>query len=264
MRVTEMLCRTALSSSQLPGLDYSLNPYRGCSHGCAYCYVPNVLRVPRETYNTCISVKTNIVDVLIRDLKKMKPGVIGLSTVTDPYQPVERRYELTRRCLSRIIDTGFSVCIQTKSSLVLRDLDLLSKASKTEVIMTIGTLDDNERLLLEPGASSINDRLNTIKECAEHGIKSSVFLGPVYPSVKIEDLTRIINIFKDYKASSIYIDSFHLKPGVWESIKSRTHGHPIDKLFTIERINNRWYYNKLREEIIRLGRVNSIRIIDAF
>ena len=94
MKIREVKCKSALSSSSLPGLDYSLNPYRGCQHNCAYCYVPNVLRIQRKEWGSFVEVKTNIPVVLSKELKKKKPGVVGLSTVTDPYQPIEKKYHL--------------------------------------------------------------------------------------------------------------------------------------------------------------------------
>ena len=96
MEIKKINCKSALSASRLPGLSYSLNPYRGCQHNCAYCYVPNVLRIKRDLWGDFIDVKTNIPIILSKELKKKKPGVVGLSTVTDPYQPIESKYKLTR------------------------------------------------------------------------------------------------------------------------------------------------------------------------
>ena len=84
MKITETKCKSALSKSNLPGLDYSLNPYRGCQHKCAYCYVPNVLRIKRAEWGNYVNVKTNIPNILAKELKKKKRGIVALSTVTDP------------------------------------------------------------------------------------------------------------------------------------------------------------------------------------
>jgi len=134
MRIREVKCKTALSKSNLPGLDYSLNPYRGCQHSCAYCYVPNVLRIKRNEWGSFVDVKTNIPNVLSKELRIKKPGVVGISTITDPYQPAENNYKLTRYCLEQLLRHDFPVCIQTKSDLVARDIDLISKFSKAEVM----------------------------------------------------------------------------------------------------------------------------------
>ena len=110
MIVRQVRCKTALSPSSLPGLDYSLNPYRGCQHNCAYCYVPNVLRIKREDWGGFVDIKSNIPVVLARELKRKNKGVIGLSTVTDPYQSVEKKYNL-----SGIHNTNGHLGLGTKS-----------------------------------------------------------------------------------------------------------------------------------------------------
>ena len=167
MKITEVECKSALSSSSLPGLDYSLNPYRGCQHNCAYCYVPNVLRISRLEWGGFVEIRKNMPLILAKELKNKKSGVVGISTVTDPYQPMEKKYNLTRYCLEQLLIHDFPVFIQTKSKLVLRDLDLISKFSNAEIMFSIGTLNEDERKILEPGASSINDRLNTLKKCSD-------------------------------------------------------------------------------------------------
>lgn len=265
MKIREVSCKSALSPSSLPGLDYSLNPYRGCQHGCAYCYVPNVLRIPRNKWGCFVDVKTNIPLILSHELKKKKPGVVGLSTVTDPYQPIENKYKLTRYCLEQLLIHNFPVCIQTKSKLVLRDLDLISKLSNAEVMFSIGTLNENERKLLEPNASPINDRLNALKKCSDDGIKTAVFFGPIYPTTKIDDLPGIIDTFKEYGASAVMIDKLNLKPGIWQSIESELQcNFSILKIFSWNLFKTERYYTKINEQVKKLGREKRIEIVDAF
>jgi len=201
MKITETTCKTALSKSNLPGLDYSLNPYRGCQHGCAYCYVPNVLRIKRENWGDFVEVKTNIPNVLAKELKNKKPGIVGISTVTDPYQPIEKKYKLTRYCLEQLLIHDFPICVQTKSDLILRDIDIISKFSNVEIMMSIATLNDDERKLLEPNSSSIQNRLNVLQQFSDAGIEPSVFFGPIYPTIKIEDIPVIIDTFVQYGAT---------------------------------------------------------------
>ena len=95
-KVRTVMCKTALSPSRLPGLDYALNPYKGCAHGCVYCYAPYVIKVPVSEWTDVIA-KGNIAEVLSKEVPR--PGVVGLGTVTDPYQPLEKELCLTRRCL---------------------------------------------------------------------------------------------------------------------------------------------------------------------
>ena len=99
MQIKHITCKTALSPSKLPGLDYSLNPYRGCSHQCAYCYVPSILRISKTEWQTLIQIKTNIPTILAKEVKRKKPGVVGISTVTDPYQPLEQKHQVDLRMI---------------------------------------------------------------------------------------------------------------------------------------------------------------------
>jgi DNA repair photolyase len=265
MKITEIKCKTALSKSSLPGLDYSLNPYRGCQHGCVYCYVPNILRIQRKDWGDFVNVKTNIPIILSNELKHKKRGVVGISTVTDPYQPIEKKYKLTRFCLEQLLIHDFPVCIQTKSHLVLRDVDLISKFSDIEVMFSIGTLNDSERKILEPGSSSIQERLDTMKQLKDLGIKTSVFFGPVYPSLKIHDIEKIVDIFKAAGSSEIMIDTLNLKPGIKENIELKVKNNPdLSKLFSEKNFSKSDFYKTVRDKMYEVGNNKKIRVIDAF
>ena len=215
----EKWCKSALSLSGLPGLTYSLNPYFGCYHGCKYCYVPNVMHVDREKWEE-VYVKVNIPMILRRELKVKKKGIVGISTATDPYQPLEEEYEITRKCLLLLLKHNFPVDIQTKSDLVLRDIDLIKKFENAAVGITITTLNDDERKILEPNAPPVQKRLNAVKRLAERGIYSYIFFGPVFPTVEKEELEFYVDIFKKTGAKEIMIDSLHLKKDTWDSISS--------------------------------------------
>jgi len=257
MEIRQVKCKTALSKSSLPGLDYSLNPYRGCQHNCAYCYVPNVLRIDRTKWGTFVDVRINIPFVLVKELRNKKRGTIGISTVTDPYQPIESKFKLTRYCLEQLVKYNFPVCIQTKSKLVLRDLDLISKLSNAEIMFSIGTLDDNERKTLEPNASSINDRLNAMKKFSDEGIKTVVFFGPIYPTIKVENLEEIVNTFIENGAKEIMVDKFNLKPGIFENIKKCN-------ISNSERVKNQSYFKEILNEMKKYGKKREIKIVSAF
>jgi len=257
MEIKQIKCKTALSKSFLPGLDYSLNPYRGCQHNCAYCYVPNVLRINRNSWGSFVDARINIPSILLKELRNKKSGTIGISTVTDPYQPIESKFKLTRYCLEQLIKFNFPVCIQTKSKLVIRDIDLISKLSNAEIMFSIGTLDDTERKTLEPNASSINDRLESMKKCSDEKIKTSVFFGPVYPTIKIENLQEIIDTFIDFGAKEIMVDKFNLKPGIFKNIKKCN-------ISDLERIKNQSYFSDILDEMNNYGKKRKIEIVSAF
>ncbi len=216
--VTEIECKTALSPSRLPGFDYTLNPYRGCEHGCKYCYAPNILRISRKEWGKFVEVRRNIPKVLANELKNKKRGVVGISTVTDPYQPSEKSYKLTNYCLKQLLRYDFPVSILTKSPLVTRDMELLSKFSEAEVGFTITTYDDSERRLLEPNTSSIKSRITALEKCSKNGIITYAFLGPLYPTTDEDGLRKLVEKIKDAGASKIMADKLNLKPGIWKSV----------------------------------------------
>jgi DNA repair photolyase len=265
MTVQEIECKTALSTSTLPGLAYSLNPYKGCQHNCAYCYAPNVLRLPRETWGTNIQVKRNIPVVLAQELKRKKPGVVGISTVTDPYQPVEQTYRLARFCLEQLLQHDFPVHIQTKSALVIRDIDILRKFSDSQVMISIGTLHDDERRLLEPGTSSIQDRIDALQKCANAGLKTAVFFGPVYPTMNSDEIPSLLDSIKNTDTREIWIDQFRFKPGIPENIhKTIQNNQEITQRFPIHQQKMNENYSSIREELVKQGKKRNLRIIDAF
>ncbi|MCZ7392208.1 MAG: radical SAM protein, partial [Candidatus Methanoperedens sp.] len=208
--IKEITVKTALSPSKLPGLDYALNPYRGCAHACVYCYAPSVIHWDRGKWGELVEVKMNLPRILSKELRRKK-GVVGLGTVTDPYQPAEKKYEITRRCLELLLRHDFPVCIQTKSSLVLRDMDLLKQFSNIEVGVTLTALVDGIRAKMEPCASSVEERLLALSELERNGIKTWVFLGPVMPY--ITGVEALVEAIAEVKPRYVLVDRLRLKEG---------------------------------------------------
>ena len=257
MKINIIKCKTALSKSNLPGLDYSLNPYRGCQHNCCYCYVPNVLRIERKDWGSFVNVKKNIPVILSNELKNKKLGIVGISTVTDPYQPIEGKYNLTRFCLEQLLIHDFPVNIQTKSNLVTRDINIISKFNDIEVMFSIGTINDSERKILEPFSSPIQKRLEAMKKISDTGIKTSVFFGPIYPTIKKKDLPNILKTFVEFGAKEIMVDKFNLKPGILQALE--------DKLpENIDVIKNTYFFKEIYEEINHICSKEKIKAISAF
>ena len=257
MKINIIKCKTALSKSNLPGLEYSLNPYRGCQHNCCYCYVPNVLRIERKNWGSFVDVKKNIPVVLSNELKNKKQGIVGISTVTDPYQPIEDKYKLTKYCLEQLIIHDFPVNIQTKSDLVTRDINIISKFNDIEVMFSIGTINDSERKILEPFSSPIQKRLEAMKKISDTGIKTSVFFGPIYPTIKKEDLTDILNTFVEFGAKEIMVDKFNLKPGILDVLEKKIPEN-------INTIKNTYFFIETYEEINRICSKEKIKAVSAF
>ncbi len=226
----QITCKTALSPSLLPGLDYTLNPYLGCEHACIYCYAPHTLHYSgEEQWGTFVSAKMNIPAVLEREARKKKPGVVGISTVTDPYQPLEAKLQLTRRCLEVLLAKDFPICIQTKSALVTRDIDLITMFGVKEVGFTVTTLDDQVKAIMEPGASLPGKRLKALKELSDAGIPVWAFVGPMIPGVIDEEiLTSILYAIKGSGVERVMFDRLRLKPGMWSRMEPYLREH--DKL----------------------------------
>ena len=181
--IKEKKARSILSKSGIPGIDYCVNPYTGCSHGCKYCYATFMKRFTghMEPWGSFVDVKINAPDVLHRQMKNASRGNVMISSVTDPYQAIENQFKVTRRCLEVLLAYQFPVSILTKSSLVLRDLDLIKRFKEIEVGVTITTDDDQIREIFEPNAPSIESRLHALKELSEQGIKTYAFIGPLLP-----------------------------------------------------------------------------------
>jgi DNA repair photolyase len=183
MIIKEKRVRSILSKSGIPGIDYCINPYTGCSHSCRYCYASFMKRFTghSEPWGSFVDVKINGPEVLHKQAKRVKAGQVVISSVTDPYQPAEEKYGLTRKCLEVLLPYQFSVGILTKSPLVLRDLDLLKKLKDVEVGFTITTDDEGIRKIFEPNAPPIEARVQALKTLYQSGIKTYAFIGPLLP-----------------------------------------------------------------------------------
>jgi len=221
--IREVECKSILNRSRIPGLDYALNPYVGCEHACVYCFADFMRRFTghREPWGSFVDVKFNAPEVLRRQLKKFPPGLISIGIVTDPYQPAEVRYKITRECLKELIGRGFSVSILTKSALVLRDLDLLKRLEEVEVGFTVTVLDERVRREIEPRSSPAQARLEALRELSDAGIKTWLFFGPVLPhfSDSWEHVERLFTAAAAAGVDYVLVDRLNLYPTVWHRVR---------------------------------------------
>ncbi len=212
--ISTVPCKYAISKSRLPGLDYAFNPYSGCTHGCLYCYVPDIMHNPAMSSNwgRTAAVKEEVTRKLNDDLRRMRPGVVGVSTVTDPYQPMERILQVTRQAISLLRGASFPISIQTKSALVVRDLDIMQRGG-VEVGMTITSGDECFRAKFEPGASRIAERAKALKELSDAGVKTWIFYGPIIPGANDgpADTDFILSLACDTRSDVLY-DRLNVKP----------------------------------------------------
>jgi DNA repair photolyase len=184
MIIKEIRSKTILSVSKI--YNYVINPYVGCQHGCSYCYARFIKRFTghKEPWGEFVDIKINTTDLLKGEIKKKKPGSVWISGLCDAYQPLEAKYLLTRKCLEILADNDWPVVIQTRSPLVLRDMDIIKQAMDFEVGLTITTADDEIRKLFEPVAPSIEDRLSTLNELHRAGIRTYAMIAPILPGAE--------------------------------------------------------------------------------
>jgi len=257
--VREIECKSLLTKSGIESVDYALNPYVGCAHGCVYCYASFMKRFTghKEEWGAFVDVKVNAAEVLARQMKRAKRGNIVSSTVTDPYQPLEERYGITRACLEALTDYDFPISILTKSDLVLRDLDILPRLRDTEVGFTITTLDEEARRVFEPRSSPVSARLAALAELAEAGIKTWAFCGPLLPFLSdgeeqmdalFEDLARV-------GVSYIIVDSMKLSGAIWGKVRRVLERHYPDLVegYRYVAANRRPYHEALMATAQRLA-----------
>ena len=219
--VREKPCKTVLSKTSLG--DYSLNCYTGCEHACVYCYARFMQRFhPHpEPWGEFVDVKVNAVEVLERQLRRAPPGDVFTSSACDGWQPLEANLELTRRCCDLLLAHGFQVNILTKSSLALRDLDILEgRAARMGV--TITTLDEGLRRLWEPRSSPVEERLRLLAEARRAGLETSVMFGPLLPFLYDDErsLDALFERAADLRVDLVWVDALNPRPRVWPSVES--------------------------------------------
>lgn len=181
MIIREVRPKTILSKSKI--FPYVINPYVGCEHSCSYCYARFMKRFTgyKEPWGQFVDVKINAPDLLRSEVGRKKQDKVWISGVCDPYQPIEEKYKLTRQCLEILACAGWPVVIQTKSPLILRDMDILKKGKNFEVGFSIATADDSVRRIFEPQAPPIKDRIRALDKLHSAGIRTYVMIAPILP-----------------------------------------------------------------------------------
>ena len=209
MIIREIHARTILSRSKV--FNYVVNPYVGCQHNCTYCYARFMKRFTghKEPWGEFVDVKINAPDLLQRQIRKMPPGRVWVSGVCDPYQPLEKTYELTKKCLEILIQHDWPITIQTKSPLVLRDINLLRGSDKIEVGLSVTTGEEEVRQLFEPDAPSIKGRSKALDELHLASIRTFAMIAPILP--KAEGLATTLKGKVDY----VLIDRLNYHYGDW-------------------------------------------------
>lgn len=263
MIIKEINILNALIKSKLPDCDYVINPYVGCAHGCAYCYARYMkfFSGHKEDWGDFIDIKTNIAWALENQLKRsqrssfFKKGIVFMSSVTDPYQPVEKKYELTRQSLKLLAKYDWPVSILTKSKLVIRDIDIFKRFSDIEVGLSIGILNKETARFFEPASSSVDERIEALEELSKNSIKTYLFIAPLLPY--LSDLEGLFRLFSK-RVEKIYVETLNTKTvnwkGVREVLKTRF-PNLLPKYKEIFFSPKKYdYFDKLNIEVSRLGK----------
>jgi len=195
MTVNEIEVKSLVTKTQVPAADYVINPYIGCPHKCIYCYAEFMKRFTNhhEAWGDFLDVKRFAGKL---NVKKYARRHVVLSTVTDAYNPFEKKYGITREILKAFAGADAYISILTKSDLVLRDLDILRKLRYAEVGISLNTTDDFWREQTESGAASVAKRVNTLRVLKEEGVPCHVFVSPIFPG--ITDFKAIIETCAPY------------------------------------------------------------------
>jgi DNA repair photolyase len=223
----EVLVKTALNRVTGMGFGWSLNPYQGCVHSCVYCFARAHAKLadrdPGEGFSTDIAVKVNLPQVLRQELSRpsWRHEQVAFGTATDPYQPIEGRYRLTRRCLEAFRDAWTPVGLITKGTMVIRDVDVLAElAARTEttVCFSVPTVDEEVWRRTEPGTPPPRQRLRALRRLVAAGITAGVAMAPVLPGISDAplQLESTVAAAADAGAAFVWANLVYLKPGTRE------------------------------------------------
>jgi DNA repair photolyase len=271
MFVNEVKCKSILNKSGISGIDYSINPYYGCAHKCQYCYAVFMKKFTGHTepWGDFVDVKVNAPEVLAHQMQRLKKrSRISFGTVCDPYQPLELKYKVTRQCLEILTHYRHRVSVLTKSTIVIRDADILRRLYKVRVSFTITSMDERIRKVFEPVTPPAEYRFKAIRTLVHDGIHTSVFVAPVIPYVSDSPAT-IIDIFKAAKfagAEYVMFDTLNPYPKVWRNVQRLVKKHFPERFesLTTYYTNRRMYRVRLREKIRILGEKYNIDYRFAF
>jgi DNA repair photolyase len=220
-------CRSALNRVKGMAFEWSLNPYMGCVHRCTFCYVrafeQRADRPSDDRYGASIRVKVNVVDVLRRELARAswEGDSVAVGAATDPYQPAEGRYRLTRGCIEAFAEASNPFSLITRGPMIIRDLDVLTEAAsraKVSITFSIPTLDEEVWRKTEPSTAHPRQRLRAVKELVDAGIKVGVGMAPILPGIsdRPEQLREVVKAAREAGATGVWTNVLFLRPGTRE------------------------------------------------
>lgn len=225
-RVLELNARKALTDFSMGGsakaIAWSVNPYLGCLHGCQYCYVPSTMHLQRGRWGSYVGVKRNIANLLRLETKRRPKLTTYLSTATDPYQSVEADHLVTRACLRVLAQRDWPVEVLTRSPLVLRDLDVLGRLTSVRVGMSVATLDDDVRRILEPTAPTVDARLRALARLSDAGLAVFANYSPAYPPTGGHTMDDVADAFSQAGVQWVNVSRWrrtsHILGPLWDRL----------------------------------------------
>jgi DNA repair photolyase len=220
-------CKSALNRVRGMAFKWSLNPYMGCVHRCTFCYVRafehRADRPFDDRYGTSIRVKVNVADVLRAQLARpsWEGELVAIGAATDPYQPAEGRYRLTRACIEALGEAANPLTIITRGPMIVRDVDVLAQAAShasVSVTFSIPTLDEEVWRKTEPSTAHPRQRLRALKELVDAGIKAGVGMAPILPGIsdRPEQLAEVVRAAREAGATGVWANLLFLRPGTRE------------------------------------------------
>jgi DNA repair photolyase len=272
----EERCRNALNRVRGMPFAWSLNPYTGCAHRCTFCYVRTFERradrPSDDRYGRSIRVKTNVAEVLARELARpsWRNEGVAIGAATDPYQPAEGRFGLTRACLEALAAASNPFSLITRGPLIVRDVDVLQDAARraeVSVVFSVPTLDDSVWRTTEPGTAPPRQRLRALKVLIDAGVKAGVGLAPILPGLsdRPEQLADVVKAAREAGATSVWANLLYLRPGTREHFLEALARDWPDELERYERLyEGRAYLPRpevepVREQVRALTRKHGIR-----
>jgi DNA repair photolyase len=269
-------CRSALNRIKGMAFEWSLNPYMGCVHRCTFCYVrafeQRADRPSDERYGTSIRVKVNVAEVLRRELGRAswEGDTVAVGAATDPYQPAEGKYRLTRGCIEAFAEFSNPFSLITRGPMIVRDLDVLAQAArraKVSITFSIPTLDDEVWRKTEPSTAHPRQRLRAVKELVDAGIKVGVGMAPILPGIsdKPEQLREVVKAARDAGATGVWTNLLFLRPGTREHfLEHLAEDWPEQLDHYLELYEGRAYLRSgeakpLREQVSALAREHGIK-----
>ena len=269
-------CKVALNRVKGMPFEWSLNPYMGCVHRCTFCYVRaferRADRPSDDRYGSSIRVKTNVAAVLRAELARAswRGEPIAIGAATDPYQPAEGRYRLTRGCMEVLRDAAQPFSVITRGPLIVRDAELLAEASRradVSVTFSVPTLDEDVWRTTEPGTSPPRQRLRALAVLVEHGVRASVGMAPLLPGLSDspDQIQRVVEAARAAGACGIWANVLYLKPGTKEHFLQCLERDWPELLADYERLYARRAYlaavdtAPARERVRMLARAHGIR-----